>query len=321
MKRAKEPKNEGKPLHYSLNRKDFGYDAIMTASFSRSGSNEQRILGFQHPLLKLAASLHRSKGRRESQRMLIEGKHPLEEALQANVRFEAILLLEQTPSPEPALGAQRVPHYRLNLEQMRRACDTDSPAPVLGIAHLPETSTLASLKAEKPLLVLDGLQDPGNVGTLLRSAWAFGIDQVLLLAPSVDVYSPKVIRSSAGGVFHLTCCSCPQPDDLEPTLMALKAQGFLPVLTTGNTDSVTAISAMPQKALSQVALVLGQEGTGIRLPAKAWGQYPCWSVAMLASVDSLNVAVSGSILMASWFEQRKPQETHTPKTAQQRSHG
>lgn len=239
--------------------------------------------------------------------VLIEGYHPIEAALNAGVALSAIISSETTlpfnGNAEQVIASPRV---------LSALSETSSPPPCLALAPRdPFTQQLndingfvAQLPVQPRLLVLLNLQDPGNVGTLLRSARAFGCHGVLLGQPMVDVYSPKVIRSTAGWHFGLPMLAV---SDWSAVVAKLPALHWL--LTVGQTDEITPTPYTEISFAQQAtAIVLGNEGQGLlgnqsTLPQlqhaleNASNHTTQW-VTIPTAVESLNVAVSGSILLA-----------------------
>ena len=164
---------------------------------------------------------------------------------------------------------------------------TESPQPVIACVSTP-------LAARRPLtggryLMPLGVQIPGNLGTLIRSAWAFGLDGLVVPAGTVDPWNPKVVRASAGGIFHLPLVAAPgsaagAPGDAMAGVNLLCA----------DPGGVPAEEAREARKPDWV-LVVGNETGG--LPAHIVRRARALSIPMAAGVDSLNVAVAGSILM------------------------
>jgi len=275
----------------------------------------QKIASPNNPTIKQWALLKQPKHRKAQQQGLIEGINALLEALKAGIEIEAILynpdrfggldvVLDHLPDSQ---NPQLVETTDAALE---RLADTASAPPIVAIFNFPQASLVAEESALFPspqtlkslLLVLDGLQDPGNVGTLIRSAVAFGCEGVVLLPPAVDVYSPKLIRASTGFVFRLPIFMVPAEVATADALALLKiASGWDVWLATGHRlaenvayQSITSLS-------SPVALVFGSEGEGIRLSDEALVGYNLVHIPMEAAVESLNVGLSGGILLSHFY--------------------
>jgi TrmH family RNA methyltransferase len=164
--------------------------------------------------------------------------------------------------------------------------DTRTPQGVLAVFAEPAPSE-AALTAESRVVVIDAVQDPGNLGTLIRSAAAFGFDRVVCLDGTVDPWSPKVVRGSAGTVFQVPLVTSSAADFLDELQSAR-----LP-LWVASAEGRPMGSQAPG---SGVALAIGNEGTGIRASLRGAASEVV-RVPMRGDVESLNAAVAGSILM------------------------
>ena len=164
-------------------------------------------------------------------------------------------------------------------------CVTETPRPVLAVVREPGDGLARGLAAGR-YLYLDGVQDPGNVGTLVRSAWAFGLSGVVSGPGSADVWSDKAVRASAGAVFHL-------PHFTAGAQAEVEVEGGCTFLyAEAGPDPVEELRLPPPNSW---VLAVGNEGAGVSPEARSIGR-PV-SVSMAAGVDSLNVAVAGSILL------------------------
>jgi RNA methyltransferase, TrmH family len=239
-------------------------------------------------LIQEVASLKQKKFREETGRILVEARHPIEEALKAGLTLHEIFFLKDAP-PE-SLPKHPLPKAALEVEEttMARMASTNSAPPCLAVFEAPSSA----VKVQGNLvLVLDGLQDPGNLGTLIRSAVAFGFETVILTGQTVEAYNPKVIRSSAGLVFALMVLECATNDLIE----YLPTQDWKLYTTTGHPD---AQSYKEVDYSGRCAVVLGNEGQGVSSDLTGLSSVKPITIPMSSSVESLNVAVSGSVIMA-----------------------
>jgi TrmH family RNA methyltransferase len=245
------------------------------------------MLGAHNPRLDRVRALRTKKGRREQGRFAIEGATLLHEAVRSGVRIEELYgtpeALESAPSARD-LEAGGVPAYRVDERTMRRLSDLET-APglvaVAGVAFHP----LAELFAQPGLmLALADLSDPGNAGTLLRAAEAFGVSGVIFGSHAVEPYAPKVVRGSMGSLFRLRLAVA------SPAETAAAAQGWN---VTGLDSAGEPIEALEWP--SQTLLVLGQERHGLG----EW-EAVCTRLAaigMKGRVESLNAALAGGIAL------------------------
>jgi RNA methyltransferase, TrmH family len=233
--------------------------------------------------IKSWVRLHQTKYRKETGQFLVEGEHLIREAEKAGLI-------------ETLIGVKGVPHtfsvgtmVEVTPDIMRKLCVTESNSDFVAVCFdwIPPT-TLGDR-----ILLLDTLQDPGNVGTILRTAHSFGFDSVVVSENSVDLTNEKVIRASQGAIFHIPTVQA----DLVETIMQLKEKR-IPVIGTGLRNA-TDFVALP--LTSSVAFVLGNEGQGVRKEILDL----CDSVVKIemSTFESLNVAIAAGILC---YRFRKP---------------
>ena len=241
-----------------------------------------------------------ASGRSAQGRVGIEGPHLIEEALRAGLRVTTIFIAQED---ERLLSALRVPPeieiLRLPAKLLDSALATETPQPIAALVEPPEW-TWAHLLGARPkgaelVVVLAGIQDPGNLGTILRSAEAFGAAGAVSLPGTVSAWNPKAVRASAGSVFRVPLLAASERECLEEL-----HEAGLKVLAT------TVHAAQPAELVDMagpVALIIGNEGSGVadELAAKADARVtiPC-----PGPVESLNAAVAASVLLYEAARQR-----------------
>lgn len=229
-----------------------------------------------NPKVKKVVELHRKKGRKQSGLYIIEGHHLIEEALKHDITLEQLFVVEAEVAPHVDC-----PVYYVTVEVMKKLATTETPQPILGVAHIPSVKT----SSEDKVLYLDNLQDPGNVGTILRSAVAFGLKHVVLSPDCVDIFEPKVVRSAQGAHFQLTFDVC--SDEQIKTRYDSHQ-----VVVTSLEDAVSLTTFIPNE---KWLLVVGNEGNGVRQSLKQLAdQRICIDS---PGMESLNVAVATSICL------------------------
>jgi len=245
-------------------------------------------------------SLKTGKGRREWLRYAAEGVRLIEESRRYGVDPETLYFAPRDLSDRGRqlvadLETRGVACEELASHQLEGAADTKTPQGLIAVFRQPEVS-LDALKACGRLLIGDGISDPGNVGTLIRSAQAFDFEAVLLTEESADPYSPKVVRSTAGAIFGLPTVKL----DLDTCLDFLKDSDFSLVSSaptaTGDSDKLAELAFQ-----GRVALVIGSESEGV------CGDLIERSDLLLAirhsdRVESLNAGVAGSLLMRQLYD-------------------
>lgn len=235
------------------------------------------------------------KGRTQQQMFMVEGFHLAEEALRAHWSVEAVLLAENTVIPadlDSLLHTYRQQTYTLNTKLFSELSETQAPQGIIVIVHKSSAAAAEYQKLVEQgqfLLLVDQVQDPGNLGTIIRTADAAGIDGLILGKGTTDLYAGKTIRSTQGSIFHVPTME----DDLEQTINRLKEHNWL-ILATSLADSRDYKEVETQDR--KIALIVGNEGQGIapailqqadhRIRIPIWGQ-----------AESLNVGVATGILL------------------------
>ena len=250
--------------------------------------------------------LHSSRGRHLQNRMIVFGNREVSRAIESGVHFEEIFCTETlwgdlSPSERSCVSNTSAQVFFVEPEVFEKLAYGSRIGVLVGTAERPDTSfaslrgQLVSQKDSSLVLVLQAIEKPGNLGAILRSADACGVDAVLCADPLTDFFHPNVIRSSTGVVFQMPLISG----------TTLEVQDWL----TARDFSV--FTAMLENASSfykadltgKVALVLGNEAKGL---AKSWVGlgYSAVKLPMLGQADSLNVSVTASVMMYEAMRQR-----------------
>jgi TrmH family RNA methyltransferase len=249
--------------------------------------------------------LHHKAGREAQQKLLVEGRHAVEGALQGQLALDHLYVRHDAQALLNVFGTHQ--YTTVSPDDMSRLATTDSPPPVLGVFRRPVPPNAAALMASQvsqsvaPLwLLLDGVRDPGNLGTILRCAQAFEVSAVWLSDDSVDPEHPKVIRASAGIGFLLPVV-CERHMGWDTLCQALASHQFGSAYATSATGQAQPYTAIDWQG--RWALMMGAEATGVRT---AWAADMATAVTIPMSplAESLNVAVSTGILLADAFGKR-----------------
>lgn len=173
-------------------------------------------------------------------------------------------------------------------------CDREEPSEIVITAKVTPTN-LHDLKLPKQpfLLIFDRPSDYGNLGSLIRSANSFGVDAIFILGHSVDMYDPKVIRSSLGSIFHSTIVPIQSMQEFETWINAQKKKTNLSIV---GTDSGGEVTLLNQPLKRPIAIILGNEAKGMSVALKKLCDYIV-SIPLTGVVNSLNVACAGSIIL------------------------
>jgi RNA methyltransferase, TrmH family len=244
-------------------------------------------------LLTLARDLRRRKGRERQGLFTIEGVRVVEELLRSPLEIAGVLIapqLREAPRGAAliaAIGARGIPTSEVKELEFRSAAETESPQGVIAVATIPERS-LDGWRGRPTLrlVVLDSVQDPGNVGTIVRTAAALGADATVALPGTVDLWNPKVVRSAVGAHFHHQAFHA----SWDSLLAFLREDG---VELWGSDSSGEGIAARPP---ARLAIALGNEGAGLTDPVRS-ASSRIIALPISSMVESLNVAVAAGILL------------------------
>ena len=245
-------------------------------------------------LLTLARDLKRRKARDKHRLFVAEGVRAVQELLRSPLAIRGVLVAPQlmdAPRAHPLLAELErtgIERQDVDAREFASAAETDSPQGVLAIAEIPGRS-FATLAQDwrGVLLVLDAVQDPGNVGTILRTAAALGAYATIALPGTVDLWNAKVVRSGMGAHFkHLAfSATWDQLDDFR------RAHDLRIVAADAGGKPVTQVTRS-----ARTALVVGNEGAGLSAESRARADQVV-ALPIAPDIESLNVAVATGILL------------------------
>jgi TrmH family RNA methyltransferase len=269
----------------------------------------RRIEGRHNPLVKQLRQAFSRAELTEGGDCAIEGLRILEEAIRSGLRFSAVFFRESAQDRAerllPQIGAQ-VETLLLPDKLFDSLVPSESPQGVAALVRLKEFSLDDLLETERlqvgPIVVLAGLQDPGNLGTILRSSEAFGSAGVVLGEGTVSPFNSKVIRASAGSGFRLPMVHTHGKSataKLEEVSDKLRARGVRLIATSSHKGT-----PLDQADLKGAAIFFGNEGSG--LPREVMAKMDeSISIPHTAQVESLNAGVAASIVLYEAARQRR----------------
>lgn len=256
----------------------------------------------QNEQVKYVVSLQKRKAREEAQAFVIEGWRFVEEAISRNAPLKKVYVCPRRKPLEweslrSRLQERGIPFEEVDERLLRKMSATEEPQGILAVVRQTSYSWL-EIPMAKPsvLLILDGIQDPGNLGTILRTALAAGVRYICLTSGTVDLYNPKVLRSTMGAIFSLVLLSGKQPEEI---LDFCRKRG-LRVLMGDTQGSPLYRTSLPEGPL---ALVVGNEGNGPS-PSFRSADVERLTIPMAHEVESLNVAIATGILLYEVVRQR-----------------
>lgn len=243
---------------------------------------QMRIESRKNPLLQQVRKLLSSKSQRQQAGLFAgEGTKLLQEAIRYCDGLDTVLLADGVEVPDIPEG---VDVYRVKPDILASVSTQDSPQGAIFLCRIPKNPTFLP---QKGMLLLDGIQDPGNVGTILRTADALDIP-VALLEGCADVYNPKTIRSTMGAAFRMPVVST----TWEEARTSLEQAGIPVAVMALSNQAVDLRTAQ----VGQMALVIGSEGRGVRPEILEQARHQL-IIPMNPHCESLNAAVAAAICM------------------------
>lgn len=247
------------------------------------------ITSIKNPAIEQARALTSFKGRKVLKKLLLEGKEHIEWALSEGISIECVFF--ESKELENPFVAKLLQHdilcYSTPASILKKISDTSFVIPFVGVATIPQETFLDSTRNDF-IVVLDHLKDHGNIGTIVRSAHAFGITNVVMVAPDIDLFYKKIIDASRGKVLSTKTHSF---DTSIVAINELKKAGYQIIATSPRGSSVQSIAALKK---NPIALFIGNETEGLSdeviKHADSIIQIP-----MSSEVESLNAAVFAGI--------------------------
>ena len=233
------------------------------------------ITSLQNERIKNINKLNEKKYRDESNLFLVEGDHLVDEAYKMNQLVEVFA----TESYKEALD---VPITYISEDVMKKLSNMVSPSNVIGVCK-----KFKPIGYGKRILILDNLQDPGNLGTIIRSSASFNFDTIVLSEVSVDLYNDKVIRASEGMIFHTNILRC----NIIDFVNELKTNNYKIYTTDVNGGDIVSEVDFKEK----VAIIIGSEGAGVGSVRELADK--SIYIPMNKRCESLNASVAASIIM------------------------
>ena len=237
------------------------------------------ITSLDNDRIKGYIKLKDRKNRKKTNTFIVEGMHSVLEAYKKGMVVE-LILKEDISLPLD------VPYVYVTEEIIKKISDAVSPPDVLALCKMANDNVVLGEK----ILLLDGIQDPGNLGTIIRSAVAFNVDTICLSPDTVDIYNPKVLRSTQGMIFHTNIII----KSLKEIISMLKERD-IPIYGT-RVDYGIDVSTLREKDRKKYALVMGNEGNGVSEEILDMCDEYIY-ISMNPDVESLNVGVATSIIL------------------------
>ena len=245
--------------------------------------------------VKYTKSLLKSKNRNKESKFIIEGYRILTLAIECNAKIDYVFINEEFEKKTEhvefleILKSKNINTYKTTNKIFNGLVDTESTQGILAVVKFNQRTIQENLKDEhRFVLILDRIQDPGNMGTIIRTADAAGVDAIIALKGCVDIYNPKVIRSTMGSIFDMNIIHATQ----EEAVRLLKLKNFDIVSSYLDTDNYYDKVEYNYKT----ALVIGNEANGINDELVSKSDVLV-KIPIYGKAESLNAAISSAILM------------------------
>lgn len=238
------------------------------------------VTSLDNKRIKNLSKLLIKKYRDEEGKFLVEGEHLVEEAYKAGVLLEVVKC-------EDYIGEYDVQTTLVIYEVIKKLSNTQSPQRIIGVCKKLEEKEIGN-----KVLVLEDLQDPGNLGTIIRSSVAFNVDTIIVSNNTVDIYNDKVLRSSEGMLFHINIVK----RDINNILDELHNNGY--TLYGTKVDGGTNIKEI--EVSEKFAIIMGNEGAGVSDDTLDKCDKYLY-IPMYNNCESLNVGVATSIILYELF--------------------
>ena len=238
--------------------------------------------------LKWYRKLSSQKSRLESEAFAVEG----DRAIRQIIKVSPESIMEIVAFEDPPVTYQKYPTRILSEKQFQSVCNTRTPQGIMAIVRFPPQTYSETFPATigNKILLLQDIQDPGNIGTLIRTAAAFGFSGIIMTAGCADPFSPKVVQASAGSILALWLRRTTNYGEL---VLDLKEQGFIiAAADVHGTDQPSILSGQ-----DKLVLALGNEASGLSADILTMADHCVGIPININKAESLNVAVSGAILM------------------------
>ena len=245
--------------------------------------------------VKYTKSLLKSKNRNKESKFIIEGYRILTLAIECNAKIDYVFINEEFEKKTEhvefleILKSKNINTYKTTNKIFNGLVDTESTQGILAVVKFNQRTIQENLKDEhRFVVILDRIQDPGNMGTIIRTADAAGVDAIIALKGCVDIYNPKVIRSTMGSIFDMNIIHATQ----EESVRLLKLKNFDIVSSYLDTDNYYDKVEYNYKT----ALVIGNEANGINDELVSKSDVLV-KIPIYGKAESLNAAISSAILM------------------------
>lgn len=257
------------------------------------------INSLQNKTIKNAAKLSEKKYRQQTGLFMLEGIKLVQELVDSSWQIDSVFIdknLTLSTDFLSELNTRCANLYYVTPEIIAKISDVSSAQGIVAVAHMHNhPAEGCSLGEHDTVLLLENIQDPGNIGTIIRTAVATGVSAVIMTVDCADIYSPKVVRSSMGGLLRMPILIM----DISEAIAYLRAQGFK-IHVTSLHDATNLYSA---QLSGKTAIVLGNEANGVSDYALAQADSKLF-IPQIGKIESLNVSIAAGVIMYETLRQK-----------------
>ncbi len=238
--------------------------------------------------LKYLSSLKLKKKRKSESKFIVEGVRSVLEGLKSDYICEEIFIAEKQDSFLEIIDLAKVKNVKITevtQTHLKKITDTVHPQKIAALFRITETN----IQLSNIILALENISDPGNLGTIIRTADWLGVKNILLSKESVDIFNPKVLRSTMGSIFHI---NFKYVENFQDQLLKIKEEGYEIFLADLNGTNISEY----KKPINKSVLILSNEAFGPTEKTKEIADVKL-TIPKLGQAESLNVSIAGGILM------------------------
>ncbi len=259
----------------------------------------QVISSKDNEFIKHIKKLKDKKYREMNKQFIIEGLKLIKEAIEENANIKQIVICDncQNTGVIPTELMYEIAKYEcvyVTDKVFNSISDVNSPQGILAIIEINDKEKEIDY-SQDIIVALDDIQDPGNLGTILRTVDSIGLNQILVSKGTADCYNPKVVRSTMGAIFRVKIIEC---EDLEKTLKEIKKHKFKLVVTSLQTEN-----SLYDIDFNKKVIIIGNEANGVEAKIQEISDEKI-KIPMLGKTESLNAAVATSIVLYEYVRQK-----------------
>ena len=259
----------------------------------------QQITSKENKIIKHIIKLKEKKYRKEYNEYIIEGTKIVQEAIQEKAKIKQIIISENAINTDLIQNhlkeeLQKIDYIQVPSKIFKLISEVEKPQGILAIIEKEKQEENIDVNQDI-ILALDDLQDPGNLGTIIRTADSVGLKQILISKGTTEAYNPKVIRSTMGAIFRVKIIEC---ENLKETLKRLQKNNFKIMVTDLNTDK-----SIYDIKLQKKVIIIGNEANGVSEEIKNIADTRA-IIPMFGKTESLNASIATGVILYEYVRQK-----------------